>query len=238
MRVWMWTIASGADAAAEEAVLATLVDAATRERAARRQPGTRWSFLAAHALCRVQLAAAFGGAPQDKRFTVTPQGRPLLADPPPGTPADGFSLSHADGVAGCALLLDAASPDAAVGFDLEVPRPGRPALTLARRFLHADEAAWVAAADDANLAFTRLWTLKEALTKALGRGFQESFKGFAVRAEPPGLLSAPPGFGPVRHWHVGAGAVDAALWALAVRQGDGRPEVQRRHLRVADLPAE
>lgn len=234
MRVWMWTVAPGSDPVAEEDVLAGWVDDATRVRAAQRMPEGRWALLAAHAVCRLQLSAAFGLPPQDWRFTMTPHGRPVLAEPRPGMPADGFSLSHAADRAGCALLLDAAAADAAVGFDLEVPRAGRPAVALARRFLHPDEAAWIAAADDPVFAFTRLWTFKESLTKALGRGIQEDFKGFATQATPPHLVSAPPAFGPLRRWSLTAGEVGNALWALAVR-GDGAPQVVVRHLRVEDL---
>lgn len=234
MRVWMWTMEPGADPAAEEDILAACVDDAVRARAAARPPGARWPFLAAHAVCRLQLAAAFGTPPRDWRFAVTPEGRPLLAAPPPGTPGDGFSLSHTSGCAGCALVLDAAGPDTAIGFDVETPRPGRPLLALARRFLHPDEAAQVARADTPDPTFTRLWTFKEAVTKALGRGFQESFQSFRTQPAPPHLISAPPHFGPLRTWHLSAGEIGPALWALAVR-ADAAPAVVRKHFRAADI---
>lgn len=234
MRAWMWTMAPGSDPAAEEEILAGWVDEATRHRAARCLPAARWPLLAGHALCCLQLAAAFGRPPETWRFVVTPEGRPVLADPPPGIPAACFSLSHSAAVAGCALLVEGAGPDPAIGFDLETPRDGRPVQALARRFLHAEEAARVAAADDPAGVFTRLWTLKEALTKALGRGIQEDFKGFSTQPDPPRLLTAPPAFGALRHWHVSAGTVGAALWALAVR-GPAAPRVVRKHLAVGDI---
>src|SRR3546814_6405959 len=58
------------------------------------------------------------------------------------------------------------------GIDLERQRPRARALEIAERYFSADEAAALAAlpAADRSVAFLELWTAKEAVLKALGRG--------------------------------------------------------------------
>lgn len=60
----------------------------------------------------------------------------------------------------------------AVGVDVECLRPRPSALALAQRFFHRDEAATLCALpeDRQSHEFLRLWTGKEAILKAMGRG--------------------------------------------------------------------
>ena len=69
-------------------------------------------------------------------------------------------------------LLVALARDARIGADIEWLRPRPTAMTLARRFFTAAEAARLDALphDEAELWFVRLWCAKEAVLKAHGRG--------------------------------------------------------------------
>lgn len=80
----------------------------------------------------------------------------------PEAPGVQFSLSHSGGYA----LL--AVSDSDVGADLERIRPA-PERVAARVFT-PDEQRWLAGDDDYDTRFFTLWTLKEALLKACGRG--------------------------------------------------------------------
>lgn len=95
------------------------------------------------------------------RLGRSPLGQPLLYQQD-GTPSPwGLSLAHTNGACACALY------PGKVGVDLEPP--GRCRLAVARRMFSPGE---LAALDgpDAGEAFTRLWTLREALAKCSGLG--------------------------------------------------------------------
>lgn len=92
-------------------------------------------------------------------------GRPRL----PG-PADGgldFNWSHSGGSAVVVL-----GRGVAPGVDLERRRDRPRALEIAQRYFHPAEAAWLASVPSAAQgdAFLSLWTAKEAMLKAQGRG--------------------------------------------------------------------
>jgi 4'-phosphopantetheinyl transferase len=88
-------------------------------------------------------------------------GKPYLCDG-----ALQFNLSHS----GAALLVGLSRD--ALGVDLEAPRRERPVLDLAQRWFAPSEAAALARLPVAQqqAAFLRLWTCKEAVLKAHGRG--------------------------------------------------------------------
>lgn len=69
-------------------------------------------------------------------------------------------------------LLVACGEGMRLGCDLERLRPRPNARTLARRYFHAGESAWLDALPDvaAETAFLRLWCAKEAVLKAHGHG--------------------------------------------------------------------
>lgn len=89
-------------------------------------------------------------------------GKPYL--PPPYAHV-GFNPSDSGG-----WYLFGLVEGADIGVDLEVRQPRPRAMALARRHFPAAEVDWLAAQDDLDHAFLRLWTLKEALFKAIGRG--------------------------------------------------------------------
>lgn len=165
-----------------------LVDTtAYRDHAARHAPGTldaqelaraaefalaadRDSYVCAHVALRRLLGAYLGLAPREVTVERAPcahcdepHGRPVL----PGG-ALHFSLSHCTGIS---LLAFA---DAPVGVDVEeLVRPEVIADTA--DVLHPREAAELALlpAPARPLAFTRVWTRKEAYLKGLGVGLSE-----------------------------------------------------------------
>lgn len=108
------------------------------------------------------LASYLGCAPGDLHIVRDGHGKPRLADAPLE-----FNVSHSGGA-----VLIGVSRDQPLGVDLELSRRSRPVLGLARRYFHPDEAAALTALPEAGRqgAFLRLWSCKEALLKAQGRG--------------------------------------------------------------------
>ncbi|QWP77900.1 4'-phosphopantetheinyl transferase superfamily protein [Lysobacter sp. K5869] len=79
-------------------------------------------------------------------------------------------------------LLVALARGARVGVDLERLHRRPRALEVAKRYFTDAEANWLAAQDDRDLAFLRLWCAKEAVLKAHGHGL--SFGLHRLRFEP------------------------------------------------------
>lgn len=110
------------------------------------------------------------------------------------------------------LVVVAARRAGAVGVDVERIRP-LPALALARRWFPPTELARLGDRPEAGrtVDFLRLWTAKEAVGKALGRGLRDD--GLRRLMPPPGLPLRPvPG---VEHLRVGHPHLDGGL-VLAV----------------------
>lgn len=113
------------------------------------------------------LAHYLGVDGREVVLTEDVHGRPALG----GVYADWFDFnwSHSGERA-----LIAVARGVRPGVDVETPRAGRTrdVLGLARRFFAPEEAAWLAALEEERrqCAFLRLWTAKEALLKAHGRG--------------------------------------------------------------------
>lgn len=125
-------------------------------------------------LLRQALAQA-GIAPAQQHFERTALGKPQLA----GRSVPQFSLSHSGRWAVCAL---AGTP---VGADVEGPRC-TPA--IARRFFHPDELPDFDSLPEVEWQdqLNRLWTAKEAFTKALGGGLTIPLDSFLVRLSQEG----------------------------------------------------
>ena len=118
----------------------------------------------AHSLpLRALLAGYLACDPGQLRIQRDAHGKPRLLDPP----GLEFNLAHSGGA-----LLVGVSHRQALGVDLETPRRTRPVLELARRYFHPVEAKTLAGLpeDRRETAFLQLWSCKEAVLKALGRG--------------------------------------------------------------------
>ncbi len=126
----------------------------------------QWSDAAGAAadsvLVRNLLAAYVAAKAADLRIERGEHGKPRLA-----SHRLEFNLSHSGGA-----LLVGVSRRLPLGVDLETPRRLRPVLELARRWFDPAEAAALSALPDAlrQIAFLRLWSAKEAVLKADGRG--------------------------------------------------------------------
>ncbi|MBG0794738.1 4'-phosphopantetheinyl transferase superfamily protein [Methylocystis sp. H62] len=166
--------------------LAALLDEAETARAARFAfDSDRRAYVAAHALLRASLSErAKGIAPAAWRFGVTPHGKPFLLSPHAGVDV---SLSHTRGMAAVAI---ASGRD--IGVDVESFLKPRDALRVAERFFAPEEAAIVRAQSDPQSqseVFFAIWTLKEAVLKADGRGLAGGLDSFVVKLSPLAVSS-------------------------------------------------
>jgi 4'-phosphopantetheinyl transferase len=136
-------------------------------------PAVRRRFVRARAALRRILAGETGRAPHALAIDYGAHGKPRLPD----HPGLHFNLSHSGEFA-----VIATSTLGEVGIDLEALRPRSDLLPVARRFFAAHEADAVAACEGEarSRAFLRLWTRKEAVLKASGRGIGVDTRSIAV----------------------------------------------------------
>jgi 4'-phosphopantetheinyl transferase len=133
---------------------------------------------------RALLSVYLGQSPEELSLIAGDHGRPALAAP---HGALEFNWSHS----GDRALL-AIARGITPGIDLERKRTRTHVLDIAERFFCAEEAAALAMLDDLQRpdAFLELWTAKEAVLKALGRGlaFGLDRLRFAVAPAMPAML--------------------------------------------------
>lgn len=144
---------------------------------------TRRQFVAAHGIKRLLLGKLLTADPRTLRFQMTSRGgKPILALP--GDQGLRFNLSHTTGLVACA-----AAYGAEVGIDVE-PANRNVERSLARHYFASDEADWLEKTpdEDRRAAFIKLWTLKEAVIKAVGSDGLVALNSFSVRPDPPQLL--------------------------------------------------
>jgi 4'-phosphopantetheinyl transferase len=144
-------------------LLGVLDDGERQRAAAYRSADDRRRFVVAHGALRHIVAARTNSAPAAIRWVRGPHGKPDLAGP---RPAVQVNLSHSGD-----LALVAVTAVRRVGVDVQQVLPHLDAAAMARRYFPPAEAESVGAtADPAGRAdlFARLWSRKEALTKAHG----------------------------------------------------------------------
>jgi 4'-phosphopantetheinyl transferase len=136
------------------------------EMSAMRSLKRRREFLVSRVLARTALAAWSAVPPQDWRIHKESSGRPWAQARGTGAPAPALSLTHSRDDVMCALI-----GEGAVGVDIEGLR-ARDIDGLTAAVCAAPERAWLQAVDGAERLkrFYQLWTLKEAFSKALGKG--------------------------------------------------------------------
>ncbi|MHC3474084.1 4'-phosphopantetheinyl transferase family protein [Streptomyces sp. 7R007] len=147
-------------------------------------PGHRQRFAASRMLLKHAAAAALGAEPEELELARRPGGRPYVR----GCDQLEVSLSHTG-----RMLVVAVSRLGLVGVDVEAA--DRPVLgsPVEREICVAREAEDIGRlpAERRNAALVRLWTLKEAYSKALGFGMRLPFTSFGfepVGGEGPGRL--------------------------------------------------
>jgi 4'-phosphopantetheinyl transferase len=154
-----------------------LLSAAERERAARFGTAElRARYVAGRATLRLLLGQYLGMAGEDVPLARARRGRPVLqlADAPD------FNVSHTRDAA-----LFAIAPSARIGVDLERRDRSVDAAMLSRKFLTAHERQAMNAlpAGAQREYFLRLWTCKEAMSKATGDGLSAPLSRMSVSAE-------------------------------------------------------
>ncbi|MGW4054909.1 4'-phosphopantetheinyl transferase family protein [Streptomyces sp. NPDC004779] len=143
----------------------------------------RERFAASRLLLRYAAAAALDTAPDLVDLAYQPGGRPFVR----GCDQIAISLSHTEDI-----LVVGISREGRVGVDVErasraLAGTGAEAQGCARCELEALEGV---EGEERNDVLVRLWTLKEAYSKALGQGLRLRFTefGFALAAEGPRLV--------------------------------------------------
>jgi 4'-phosphopantetheinyl transferase len=171
--------------------LATLLSAPERERAARytfEKDQARYS--SCRASLRILLSRYAAIPPREILFRYEPHGKPALA----GGAGWQFNVSHSRDVA--AIAISRFDP---VGIDIELIDRDFPRHEVAPEILGPDELRDLARLPSADqpASFFQLWTLKEALLKAVGGGFSLDPRHIRIRLDQaldPEIISAPPDF--------------------------------------------
>jgi 4'-phosphopantetheinyl transferase len=173
--VHVWFRATDALDAAAIAAAASVLSDEERERYRRFHfARDARDYAAAHALLRHTLSLGGDRMPAEWQFEKTHAGKPLLIGD--GTGRASFSLSHTRGMVACAV-----TSGAEVGVDVECVDRDVDGDEIAARFFAPVEAAQLmdVKGDARRDRFFDLWTLKEALVKALGRGMAVSLRSLA-----------------------------------------------------------
>jgi len=188
VHVWKATLASAHSALAH---LRPILSPAERDRA------TRFSFekdaarfISCRASVRLILSRYIGAPPGNIIFRYEPGGKPALS----GVASWQFNVSHSRNLA--AIAISRYDP---LGVDLELIDSEFPRDEVAPDILSPDELSDLAALPPADQPswFFQLWTLKEALLKAVGAGFSLDPRSIRIRLDAtqnPSIISAPPAF--------------------------------------------
>ncbi|WP_199550971.1 4'-phosphopantetheinyl transferase superfamily protein [Streptomyces sp. N35] len=165
----------------------------------------RRQYLVAHNLVRRALALEAGLVEAELGIWRSPRGRPFLRPMPGGLPRGGghldFNLSHASGY----NLLGIVRRHR-IGVDVEVLDRDAQAIETITSTFAPEEQEWIARAGQGparDRRALRLWTLKEAYSKARGLGLGLPFDEFAFTlADERGVLAfRPPAQDPFPRWH-------------------------------------
>jgi phosphopantetheinyl transferase len=176
--------------------LANCLSAEERARVARfGKPILARRYTIGRAALRFVLAARLDVAPHAVLIERDRRGRPRLPD----TPSLDFNVTHTEDAAMFGLVE---ARGVRIGVDLERASRNVNATGLARRVCTSREREALAALDELarRLAFLRLWTCKEAMSKATGDALAAPFRHIDVAREPDlALVAGPPPYTP-REW--------------------------------------
>ena len=206
-------------AGTDVASLSALLSAEERARAGRF--GTtllRQRWIAGRATLRLLLAEALAVDPAAIRLRRGIRGRPELD----GDYGTDFNVSHTGGTA---LIAIATGIEDRMHIGIDIEREDRRinADGLARKFLSEHEQREIAALDpdDRRRTFLRLWTCKEAMSKATGEALSAPFRHMVVALDGgPRLIGGPAPYAPAA-WQLVATAAPAgfiatlAIWRVA-----------------------
>jgi len=174
-------------AAAQRTILTDFLDDAERARAQRfAMAADRDAFITAHGVLRLALSVHGDIPAPDWRFARQPSGKPEVA----GRNAGGltFSLAHVRSMVACVV-----THAGAVGIDVEeaLGEPPDPALIERCCAPSERELLGALAPRERDAAFIELWTIKEAVLKALDTGSSVPFDEIECALNPPRLVRLP-----------------------------------------------
>lgn len=176
VHIWL-AMGDDIDHLANDPHLLRCLSTAERQRAARfRFDADRTRFITGRVLAR-RLLEKLGGRPAvEWELGVGPSGRPRVVGDPRPTALD-FNIAHTEG-----LVVCAATRGPSVGIDVEARVETPDYMEIARRFFAPAEVRMLqSTTGEVSLrAFFAMWTLKEALVKALGGGLTIPLDFFAV----------------------------------------------------------
>jgi phosphopantetheinyl transferase len=171
----------------------------------------RRQFLAGRRLLWDALARAYGDAAiRDWALVLADAGQPVLRGPGARTPA--VTISHSGAYVACAI-----AEAGYLGLDIEVRRPRRWEDLTATVFDGTERETIDAMAEPARLLRCyELWTLKEAILKAWGRGLSISPCEIRFSADNRLQKLADGMPGPIAEWNTQVVSdADNLTWALA-----------------------
>jgi 4'-phosphopantetheinyl transferase len=193
------------DAAVPERFIAALTPAEHARAERFREGRDRVQFMAARWLLRSMLQAHLGiegatiEAPEREKPRLVGDNLPAGLD---------FNLSHTGGLVACVIGIGVR-----VGVDVErIDRRVKAGAVAAAHFAPGEQAI---CRDDQG--FLRLWTLKEAVAKAVGLGLALDLRDFTCAIDPPRLVEAGPALGTVADWQLRSWTEGAHHLALAVQ---------------------
>jgi 4'-phosphopantetheinyl transferase len=205
-----------ARSAADIAAMEVLLSESELARAARfGRPELRDRYIVGRATLRTILGDALGIEPAQVAIVRGRRGRPMVE----GGRID-FNVSHTRETAIFATTLDAR-----LGVDIEHGDRALNVEGVARKFMSPAEQAMLdrLEGDARRHALLRLWTCKEAMSKATGDALSAPFRELHVVLEPaPALRDGPPPYDP-RHWRLlpvdvsGGYLATVALWHASFR---------------------
>ncbi|NBM17272.1 4'-phosphopantetheinyl transferase superfamily protein [Streptomyces sp. GC420] len=178
-------------------------------------PQVRARFCASRLLLKHAAAAALDAPPESVELGYGLTGRPFVR----GCDGVHISLSHTDD-----LLLVGLAAGGVIGVDAERGDRALYAPGLGRHMCTPYEAERIEAlpAGERNRAVVRLWTLKEAYSKALGLGMLFPFTdfGFSPDAAPTDVLRPDGTPGTVGTWAFHTLSLDDGRYTVSVAVGD------------------
>ena len=180
----------------------------------------RLRWIVGRATLRLLLASELGIDPATVPLQRGRRGRPELAPPH----MLDFNVSHTRDVALIAIA-HGLPPASRIGVDIEHADRTVNADGLARKFLTVRERTAIAPldADARRRGFLRLWTCKEAMSKATGDALQAPFREIDVTVDDGLELHAgPPPYTP-GHWRLFAADVAAELLATVAIWHESSP---------------
>jgi 4'-phosphopantetheinyl transferase len=157
----------------------------------------RHSFTAAHGVLRLLLGAMLGEPAQALGFSHNNYGKPRQLEPANGIE---FNMSHSGGI-----VLIGFARRIPIGIDVEAMRPVAERAAIVRRYFHPGEAADFArvSPEEADAAFFRCWSRKEAVVKALGLGMSldlHRYRVTCIPGAPPEVLALEGEANPPESW--------------------------------------